>query len=416
MTDTTTDQLPDEPTGTTIDGTPWEEARPPHLPDTVTGLPVPTILFTLGAIGIGILTIRDRPPRRGRRIPAAPSSWVLSLSVPIVSFLIPAVFFLRHRDAWSAHRAMALGTTLFALSRAVGPAQHLSRGLVPLDPPERRPRDQPVVDRDAGRRSRRSPSSPSSTWPAGSIEARLYADRPGTRRWWVLIGLVAAASRGDGAPALRHDLPRPRGRRVRQLLLAGDAQRRRSTSSPWPRGRISTGNGRRRTPSGRGPELRLVPGGLRGVLHPRDLRRLGAGDRLEHRGLDEHVDERPGAAHGAPGDRLPRAARRVRGRACRRRTRPSTRPRPRTTTSPDPTTRPRRPRPPTTWRARPPRPGPPAATPRGCAAGSGPRRPIRPARTGRASGSTAGRRARRPVSWPHGSSSGRPAAIEAARL
>ncbi len=36
MTDTMADQLPDEPTGTTIDGTPWDEARPPHLPDTVT--------------------------------------------------------------------------------------------------------------------------------------------------------------------------------------------------------------------------------------------------------------------------------------------------------------------------------------------------------------------------------------------
>ena len=65
MTDTATDQLPDEPTGTTIDGTPWEEARPPHLPDTVTGLPVPTILFTLGAIVVGILTIRDRLPDAG---------------------------------------------------------------------------------------------------------------------------------------------------------------------------------------------------------------------------------------------------------------------------------------------------------------------------------------------------------------
>ena len=28
----------DQPTGTTIDGTPWEEPRPPHLPDAVSGV------------------------------------------------------------------------------------------------------------------------------------------------------------------------------------------------------------------------------------------------------------------------------------------------------------------------------------------------------------------------------------------
>ena len=58
-------------------------AATPHLPDTVTGLPVPTILFTLGAIVIGILTIQDR-------LPDAPIDaggtilWVLSLAIPIV--------------------------------------------------------------------------------------------------------------------------------------------------------------------------------------------------------------------------------------------------------------------------------------------------------------------------------------------
>jgi MFS family permease len=192
MTDSTADQLPDEPTGATIDGTPWEESRPPHLPDTVTGLPIPTILFTLGAIGIGILTIRDRLPDAGAG-PGGPVVWFLSLSIPVVSFLIPAVFFLRHRDAWSAHRAMALGTTLFAVSRAVGLLNsYLGDWFISILP-----------NGDLG-------ISPLSIvmqvvvsaiavlavvyLARGLIEARLYADRPGTRRWWVLIGLVAAAS------------------------------------------------------------------------------------------------------------------------------------------------------------------------------------------------------------------------------
>ncbi len=65
MTDTTADPLPDEPSGATIDGTPWEEPRPPHLPDTVTstitGTPVPTFLFLLGALAIGVLTVRSHP-------------------------------------------------------------------------------------------------------------------------------------------------------------------------------------------------------------------------------------------------------------------------------------------------------------------------------------------------------------------
>ena len=248
MTDSTTDQLPDEPTGTTIDGTPWEEARPPHLPDTVTGLPVPTILFTLGAIVIGILTIRDRLPDAGAG-PGGPVVWFLSLTVPIVSFLIPAVFFLRHRDAWSAHRAMALGTSLFALE------------------PSGRACSTAISGTGSTRSSRTSDLgiSPLSIamqvvvsaiavlavvyMARGLIEARLYADRPGTRP------LVGADRPGRGGVA----------RRWRSLLfgtISPDLEDAAFVNSYWlvmlsvvinivtvAAWAYLTGTGRRRTPS-----------------------------------------------------------------------------------------------------------------------------------------------------------------------
>jgi uncharacterized membrane protein YhaH (DUF805 family) len=193
MTDGMADQLPDEPTGTTIDGTPWDEARPPHLPDTVSGLPIPTILFTLGAIVVGILTIRDQPPV-AEAGPGGLVQWVLSLSIPISSFLIPAAFFLRHRDAWSAHRTMALGTTLLAIGRALQilngylgewyasvlpPSEELGISLLSIAM-------QVVVSLIA---------ILAVVYIArGLDQARLYADRPGTRRWFALVALVAVVS------------------------------------------------------------------------------------------------------------------------------------------------------------------------------------------------------------------------------
>ena len=196
MTDSDADPLPDEPSGATIDGTPWEEPRPPHLPDTVTstisGTPVPTILFTLGAIVVGFLTIRDRLPEPGGG-PGNLILWVLQVTVPVSSFLIPAVFFLRHRDAWSAHRAMALGTALLAIGRALqmlnGYLADWFNSIIPEGELGTSPLSiamQVVVSMIAvlaviymGR---------------GLLEARLYADRPGTRRWMALVALVAIVS------------------------------------------------------------------------------------------------------------------------------------------------------------------------------------------------------------------------------
>ena len=192
MTDGMADQVPDEPTGTTLDGTPWVEPRPPHLPDTVTGLPVPTILFTLGAIVVGYLTIRDRLPEPGAG-PGGPVLWVLSLSIPVSSFLIPAVFFLRHRDAWSAHRAMALGTAFLAIGRSLQLlGGYLGDWFDTIVPPSQlgiNPLSlalQVVVSLYA--------ILAVALMARGLIQARLYADRPGMRAWWALLAIVAIVS------------------------------------------------------------------------------------------------------------------------------------------------------------------------------------------------------------------------------
>ena len=226
MTDGMADQVPDEPTGTTIDGTPWVEPRPPHLPDTVTGLPVPTILFTLGAIVSGISTIRDRLPEPGAG-PGGPVLWVLSLSIPVSSFLIPAVFFLRHRDAWSAHRAMALGTAFLAIGRSLqllgGYLGDWFDSIVAAEPA----RDQSRCRSPCRSWCRCTRSSRSTLMARGLIQARLYADRPGMR---ALVG-AARHRRHRLVAAGLHRVRRPlHGRRRRELhgaVLADDARRRR---------------------------------------------------------------------------------------------------------------------------------------------------------------------------------------------
>jgi MFS family permease len=198
MTDTVADQEPVEPTGTTIDGTPWEEPRPPHLPDTVTGLPLVTILLTAAAAVTAFLTIRDLdlPPAA---TPMDVVTALLSVTPVIVSFLIPAALFLRHRDAWSAHRTLALGTILLAVGRVIGQLTSLLDGWFDsiIPPPE----DQPWLN----------PFSIALQivisavavlaviyMARGLIQARVYEDERGTRFWWAVVVLMAVVAGAMG--------------------------------------------------------------------------------------------------------------------------------------------------------------------------------------------------------------------------
>jgi hypothetical protein len=52
----------DEPTGHTIDGTPWEEPRGPHLPDRLTAIPLlcwPFIALAIVQLAVGVSDIRS---------------------------------------------------------------------------------------------------------------------------------------------------------------------------------------------------------------------------------------------------------------------------------------------------------------------------------------------------------------------
>ena len=195
----TSDLFPDEPTGATIDGTPWEEPRTtaPPRPGHPPAVPRPSCSRSAR---------EDRrpgdprpAPRRGR------GSGAIVVCVPGVpfpgraAFLVPAVFFLRHPRRLSAHRGHGSSgprssrscRACWGCSTAVS-RPGSSRVLTP-----RRPRDQPARrSRAAGRWSRRSPVARRRLHrPAVSSQARRYADRPATRRWSGAIVPVAARPR-----------------------------------------------------------------------------------------------------------------------------------------------------------------------------------------------------------------------------
>jgi len=101
-----------EPTGHTVDGTPWEEPRGPHLPDRVVGVPPMAWLFIATAI---VVTIADLPTLA--RMGSGPwflGQGILGLVPPICSCLLGAVLFIRHPDAVQALPLLVLGAMLSA--------------------------------------------------------------------------------------------------------------------------------------------------------------------------------------------------------------------------------------------------------------------------------------------------------------
>jgi hypothetical protein len=203
MTDTPADEMPadempEEPTGTTIDGTPWEEARPPHLPDKVTGTPLPAFVFFGLAVVVTVQTLRDAQLDPSLS-PSILLGQLFSIVAPAVAFLLPAMLFLRHRDAWQAHRAIAIGAILIGLSQGLGLLS------APL---------QPVFESISPASAETAFVYPSSIAYSvfvamvsvigvafvgrGLVDARVYEDVDGTRRWWVVVvvtGFIAAALR-----------------------------------------------------------------------------------------------------------------------------------------------------------------------------------------------------------------------------
>ncbi len=102
-----------EPTGQTIDGTPWEEPRPPHLPDRV--MRVHPIAWLFVALAV-VVVVADLPTLRSMAVDA----WflgqaLLGLVVPVAGCLLGAVLFWRHPDAIERLPLLVIGAVLSAL-------------------------------------------------------------------------------------------------------------------------------------------------------------------------------------------------------------------------------------------------------------------------------------------------------------
>jgi hypothetical protein len=95
----------------------WEEARPPHLPDRITAVPIRVWPFVGLAVLLAFLQFR----RYGGMSGAGADVVALAPGVIEVAAmtLVGAALFLRHPDAWSRLRPVALGVTLLAVAEAL---------------------------------------------------------------------------------------------------------------------------------------------------------------------------------------------------------------------------------------------------------------------------------------------------------
>lgn len=95
----------------------WEEARPPHLPDRITALP--RLIWPFVALAVLLVFLQIR--RYGELSGAGTD--VASLAPGIVRLaamtLLGAALFLRHPDAWSRLRPVAMGITFLAIAEVL---------------------------------------------------------------------------------------------------------------------------------------------------------------------------------------------------------------------------------------------------------------------------------------------------------
>lgn len=109
---------PSEPTGHTVDGTPWEEPRPPHLPDPVVAVSrrVPLASWVFLAIA-AILVAWDL---RGIVDAAVTPTWIASLAMGLIYTTAPALFgaalFARHPRAFASDPRIVFGIILLVVA------------------------------------------------------------------------------------------------------------------------------------------------------------------------------------------------------------------------------------------------------------------------------------------------------------
>jgi len=124
-----------EPTGQTIDGTPWEEPRPPHLPDRLASMPWlawPFLILAAVLAGVAWPRVQDVLAAGG---PYAIWSIVTQLD-PIATVLLGAALFWRHPDAARELPRIAVGVALLAVGEILRLiAEPLAPILATITPP-----------------------------------------------------------------------------------------------------------------------------------------------------------------------------------------------------------------------------------------------------------------------------------------
>ena len=126
-----------EPTGRTIDGIPWEEPRPPHLPDAVTRVSPWVIPFVLLA-GVQVVAAwLDWAAQGDIRDPNVVEFILVQWLPGICASLLGAALFYRHRDAHRRLPMLVVGVvllTLAALLRLAG--DPVGEALMAAAPPD----------------------------------------------------------------------------------------------------------------------------------------------------------------------------------------------------------------------------------------------------------------------------------------
>ena len=124
-----------EPTGQRIDGSPWEEARPPHLPDRLTRISPWVFAFTIAAL---VQVWSAATPRVATEVTPTIDelAYVGQALIPsIAASLLGGALFLRHPSAWRTMPVLVVGLVLFAVGELLGVVdQPLTRFLADLAP------------------------------------------------------------------------------------------------------------------------------------------------------------------------------------------------------------------------------------------------------------------------------------------
>lgn len=124
--------MPSEPTGTTIDGAPWPEACPPHLPDALTRLSPWLIPFVLLAVLQAVAAWLEWDTQGELVDPGYGVSIVMGRLPGVCAALFGAALVHRHPDAYRRLPMLLAGVTLLAVAAlmrlATGPLEAVLLG------------------------------------------------------------------------------------------------------------------------------------------------------------------------------------------------------------------------------------------------------------------------------------------------